>query len=206
VIIRHSARARHPLAQSEGGRPGRGRSEPDDARQGTAKGRLRSIPSRSVDAVASPSSDSQEVLHSCRGLRTRHGRPPRSEGDTAESGCPHACAACRVRKGADDRKEGRPRAGRLRASGGPGGLRVARPLPMSSDGSSLRDGLRVGAEPVTRSGGDHHAKSTTEGHWTWHLQPFPWDRRSFGSRCRSGLLGRRQLAAGGTARKVAGRR
>jgi len=39
-----------------------------------------------------------------------------------------------------------------------------------------------------RLGEDHHAKSTTEGHWTWHLAPVPWERHSSGSRCWSGLL------------------
>jgi hypothetical protein len=47
----------------------------------------------------------------------------------------------------------------------------------------------------SRYGEDHHAKSTTEGHWTWHLAPVPWERHSSGNRCWSGLLVRRRLSS-----------
>jgi hypothetical protein len=108
---------------------------------------------------------------------------------------------------------------RLRPGWQPNGLRAggkAQQMSQSSKKSPDRhdcrglrrrcDGLRANVGAVANARHDHQEKTTTEDYWTWHLASFPWERHSSGSRCWSGLLGRWRLAAGGTARKVVGRR
>jgi hypothetical protein len=103
VIIRHSAKARHPLAQSEGSRLER------DARNPTALGRAPQRAgsgrphARSVRRRRLSRQRLAGVLHSCHGLRAWHGRPLRSGRDTARPGSPHPSAVRRRRRGTTDR-------------------------------------------------------------------------------------------------------
>jgi len=208
VIVRHSAREWHPLAQSEGRYPSRDCPEPG----GTPRVRF-----WQASATSEPRRRCRRSP-TTRGSRRVHASGRRAGRFAGGEHPPHLSApqfiGSPLGQGARQAQPPGFVPGRqplcLRAAGQRSRRRERRRNPRidSTAAADVANAMASGPEAgaVEKARRDHHEKTTTEDYWTWHLALFPWERHSSGSRCWSGLLGRWRFAAGGTARKVVGRR
>jgi len=207
VIIRHSARVRHPLAQSEGGRlewGARKRTTLDGAQQEDDFGRPRAGSRRYRQYFLQQLAGGATLVSSDTGWSSDHaGRPTAGGGSHRTSS--RSTGTSGFSRGRTGSKTTGSAGSALCRPGTLRGLRVARQLLRSSDGRSHAMAFGPQRDPSGGHRGDHHAKETTEGHWTWYLAPLLREWHSFGSRCRSGQRNLWRLAALGTARKVVGR-